>query len=193
MPNLSAWFEKGLSKNEYIRAMEVHKDNLLNVYNHFELPDEEKKQLWELQDKGLKAVIITADWCGDAMVNLPILMRIADEALIETRYLIRDENLELMDQYLTNGKSRSIPIVIFLNESNQEIGKWGPRAPEVQKLVEQIKNEKRIPEDKNAPGYEEAFKAFVKEMTTMFRENQDIWGLIKEDLCTELNNAVEEN
>ena len=45
---------------------------------------------------------------------------------LELRVIARDENLELMDQYLTNG-SRSIPIVIVLNDEFEEVGHWGPR------------------------------------------------------------------
>jgi hypothetical protein len=39
-----------------------------------------------------------------------------------------------MDQYLTNG-SRSIPIVIALDENFQEVGHWGPRPTELQAWV----------------------------------------------------------
>src|SRR5690606_24737899 len=109
--------------------MEKHKENLLHVYNQTTLTASEREFLQGLQAKQLKAIILTADWCGDAMVNVPIFMHIAQEAMLEARFLIRDENLELMDQYLTNGTSRSIPIFIFLDKDGNEIGKWGPRAP----------------------------------------------------------------
>ena len=39
-----------------------------------------------------------------------------------------------MDRYLTNG-SRSIPIVIVLDESFRELGHWGPRPGELQAWV----------------------------------------------------------
>ena len=82
---------------------------------------------------------MTADWCGDAMLCVPILMRLAEAAGFELRFLIRDENLELMDQYLTNGKSRSIPIFIFIDADGEERAVWGPRAPEVQRLIEEMR------------------------------------------------------
>ncbi len=73
-------------------------------------------------------LIITEGWCGDAAQNIPIIEKIATESEnIETRYVLRDENLELMDSYLTN-EARSIPKLIALDaESLQEIGTWGPR------------------------------------------------------------------
>ena len=47
---------------------------------------------------------------------------------------MRDRYPEVMDQYLTNG-SRSIPIVIVLDEYYHEIGHWGPRPTELQAWV----------------------------------------------------------
>ncbi|HQU86641.1 MAG TPA: thioredoxin family protein [Pyrinomonadaceae bacterium] len=73
-------------------------------------------------------LIITEGWCGDAAQNIPTIEKIAAEnENIETRYVLRDENLELMDKYLTNG-GRSIPKLIALDaETFEELGTWGPR------------------------------------------------------------------
>ena len=79
----------------------------------------QRKMIW---------LIITEGWCGDAAQNIPIIEKIAAESEhIETRYVLRDENLELMDAYLTNN-ARSIPKMIALDaETMEEIGTWGPR------------------------------------------------------------------
>ena len=76
-------------------------------------------------------LIITEGWCGDAAQNLPVVEKIAAESEnIETRYVLRDENLELMDQYLTNS-ARSIPVLIALDaDTLEEVGTWGPRPKE---------------------------------------------------------------
>lgn len=73
-------------------------------------------------------LVITEGWCGDAAQNIPIIEKIAAEnERIETRYVLRDENPELMDKYLTNN-ARSIPKLICLDaETLEEIGNWGPR------------------------------------------------------------------
>jgi hypothetical protein len=78
-----------------------------------------RKMLW---------LIITEGWCGDAAQNLSVIEKIAAEsANIETRYVLRDENLGLMDEYLTHN-ARSIPKLIALDaETFEELGTWGPR------------------------------------------------------------------
>ena len=78
-----------------------------------------KKLIW---------LIITEGWCGDAAQSIPVIEKIASENKnIETLYVLRDENLELMDRYLTNN-ARSIPKLIVLDgETLEELGSWGPR------------------------------------------------------------------
>ena len=73
-------------------------------------------------------LIITEGWCGDAAQNIPTIEKIAAKSEnVETRYVLRDENLELMDKYLTYN-ARSIPKLIALDAKTlEEIGAWGQR------------------------------------------------------------------
>jgi hypothetical protein len=80
-------------------------------------------------------LVLSEDWCGDAVNIVPIVSKLADSVSnMDLRILARDENLDIMEAHLT-GKSRSIPIVILLNESFDECGWWGPRPFALQKWV----------------------------------------------------------
>jgi hypothetical protein len=82
-----------------------------------------------------KLLVIAEDWCGDASNTVPIVAKLAGQVPgLELRVLLRDSNPEVMDQYLTNG-TRSIPIVIALDENFRELGHWGPRPTELQAWV----------------------------------------------------------
>lgn len=80
-------------------------------------------------------LVLAADWCGDAVNTLPFVARLA-EALpgVDLKVLDRDENPDIMDRHLT-GASRSIPVVILLDENFVEIGWWGPRPAALQEWV----------------------------------------------------------
>lgn len=85
-------------------------------------------------------MVLTEDWCGDSAQNLPYIVKIAEEnPLITLRILERDKNLDIMDLYLTNGKSRSIPKLVAFDEDGKELFQWGPRPKEAQSNVEQWK------------------------------------------------------
>jgi hypothetical protein len=73
-------------------------------------------------------LVITEGWCGDAAQNIPVIEKIAaQDPGIKTRYILRDENPDLMDLYLTNG-ARSIPLLIAVDARSFEVlGTWGSR------------------------------------------------------------------
>ncbi|MDX9924252.1 MAG: thioredoxin family protein [Ignavibacteriaceae bacterium] len=113
------------------RTFRIHKtykvsEELKNVLNEIKSP-----QLW---------MVLTENWCGDSAQNLPYIAMIASESdKIDLRILDRDSNLEIMDQYLTNGISRSIPKLVAFDPEGNEIFQWGPRPMEAQMIVENAK------------------------------------------------------
>ncbi|MCG2419148.1 thioredoxin family protein [Aequorivita sp. F47161] len=90
------------------------------------------KQMW---------LVISEPWCGDAAQTLPFLNKIAQlSENIDLKIVLRDENPELMNQFLTNG-SQSIPIVIMLDEDFNVINTFGPRSKAATKLVTDYKTQ----------------------------------------------------
>lgn len=80
-------------------------------------------------------LVLLEDWCGDAVNTIPALAALAGASdTVDLRILTRDANLDLMDAHLTGG-TRSIPVVIVLDESYRELGWWGPRPAPLQSWV----------------------------------------------------------
>ena len=102
-------------------------------------------------DEGLKQLIlqintpqtwllITETWCGDAANSIPVILTLARlNPLIDIKVVFRDENPELMDQFLTNG-GRSIPKLIALDQNLNVLFDWGPRPSEAQELFYNWRN-----------------------------------------------------
>ncbi len=87
-------------------------------------------------------LVIAESWCGDAAQNVPVMQIMAEvNPNITVRVILRDDNPELMNQYLTNG-GKSIPKLICLDENLNELGTWGPRP---QFLQDWMKKEKANP------------------------------------------------
>lgn len=86
-------------------------------------------------------LILTEGWCGDAAQIVPVLEAVgqASQGHISTHYLLRDENLDIMDRYLTSG-SRSIPkLVVLRADTLTEVAQWGPRPADAQALFLSLK------------------------------------------------------
>ncbi|CAL2087945.1 Thioredoxin-like protein [Tenacibaculum sp. 190524A05c] len=84
-------------------------------------------------------LVLTEGWCGDAAQNLPVLSKMANEnENVDLKLVLRDENLELMDEFLTNG-GRSIPKLIALDEEKNVLFTWGPRPSVATKMIADYK------------------------------------------------------
>lgn len=83
-----------------------------------------------------RLLVLSEDWCGDASNTVPVLARLAADApSLELRLLARDAHPDLMDEHLTNGTSRAIPVVILLDAHGHERAWWGSRPAELQHWV----------------------------------------------------------
>jgi len=132
----------GLKQSEYLTEyskLNVHRMKRLD--KNVVLKDELVQKLKSINQKQTW-LIITEGWCGDSAQSLPALEKMANvNPLIETKYLLRDDNQELMEQYLTNG-AQSIPKVILINtESLEELANWGPRPKAVLDLIAKWKKD----------------------------------------------------
>ena len=86
-------------------------------------------------------IVLSEGWCGDAGQNVPLMYQLAQasQGRIRLGVLLRDENLSIMDEYLTDG-GRSIPKLIMLQRDTlEELGTWGPRPVPVQEIVQEHK------------------------------------------------------
>ncbi len=83
---------------------------------------------------------ISEGWCGDAAQIIPILHKLEEASnKVELKLVLRDDNDELMQLFLTNG-SKSIPKVIILEKETKEvITSWGPRPEPARKLISDYK------------------------------------------------------
>jgi hypothetical protein len=106
-------------------------------------------------------MVITEDWCGDSAQNLPIFASLASlNKNIDLRIVLRDENPDIMNHYLTNGISRSIPILVVFDKSGNELFRWGPRPEEARELVDELKSQ----------GYEK--KEFLEKLHLWYARNR---------------------
>lgn len=87
-----------------------------------------------------KILVITEGWCGDSAQILPYMHKWAVAKGHDMRIVLRDENLDLMDQFLTNG-ARAVPMFLFINREGVVEEQWGARPKVLQDAVTQWKSE----------------------------------------------------
>ena len=129
-------FAQGMTVQQYLDQMGTNKDTFVKFLGEIKVKPEDKKALESLGKK-LKCMIITEDWCGDALYNVPVLLKLIEgNPNIETRVFLRDKNPDLMDQYLNKGMFRSIPVFAFFDENMNEVARLLERPPKVTEELE---------------------------------------------------------
>jgi hypothetical protein len=119
---------------EMLASATQNADLWATVWRRAVVPDELVQRVAELRG-AWHLLVLSEDWCGDAWNTVPIIARMAQLAPnVDLRVLARDQNLDLMDAHLT-GTSRSIPVVIVLDEDFNERAWWGPRPKALQQWV----------------------------------------------------------
>ena len=120
-------FQQGMTYEQYRSQMTRNRERLEANERGTMLSPEELAPFKKLRQP-LRVVVLAEDWCGDVIANLPVLGRLAEETgKLDLRVFLRDQNLDIMDQYLKEGKYRSIPVFVFLDEGFREIGRFTER------------------------------------------------------------------
>jgi Thioredoxin len=145
-------FQQGLTLQQYLDQMTTNKDKFIQHLAEVTLRPEDRAVFASRKDK-LNVLVITEDWCGDALVNFPVLAKMVEGAPnVEMRVFLRDRNPDLMDGYLNQGMFRSIPVFVFLDERMNELARFVERPSSVTEYMERkqlelrraMRDEKRV-------------------------------------------------
>lgn len=124
----------GESSLEKINYTKLNFSRVKRLDKTIELAADRRKFFEDLNEKQTW-LVITETWCGDAAQSLPFFNKIAESSEnIELKIVLRDENPDLMDTFLSKG-ARSIPKLIILDEDLHVINLWGPRSKAATKVV----------------------------------------------------------
>lgn len=151
LPSFQAWMD----------AIELNKDNFQRHYNEWVPNDADVAAIKALvATHGVKALVLGEDWCPDVWRGLPVTARLAELTGMEVRYFKRDENKDIMAEFLKDGEFESIPVVVLYDRDHHYLGHWIERAdranaemPEIRKILAGI--------ERDTPEFEEARKRYT--------------------------------
>jgi len=128
----SARFEQGLSYGDFLAGAAVNRDKFEQNYRNPVLTEEDLiffRKARELAEGPRRLLAIAEAWCGDVYRELPTAVRIAESTGMELRIFLRDENPDIMDEFLSNnGKSRAIPVFAFYTADTRYITHFTERS-----------------------------------------------------------------
>ncbi|HEY3229256.1 MAG TPA: SelT/SelW/SelH family protein [Roseiflexaceae bacterium] len=141
MPVTKERFAQGLTYDAYKAQMTRNRERFEANEQTVELNADDLAFFAQLPQP-LNVLVLAEDWCGDVIANLPVLGRLAAESgKLTLRVFLRDQNLDLMDQYLKNGQFRSIPTFVFFDAEFHELGHWIERPAQLTELRSQMRRD----------------------------------------------------
>jgi thiol-disulfide isomerase/thioredoxin len=149
-------FSSGLTYEQFVAQIKVNQDRFQMNYEGTTISEEEASALKALVAKEngpAKMLVLGEDWCPDVYRGLPVLAKIAEASGMELRVFPRDENLDIMNEFLKDGEYQSIPTAVFYTRDHRYILHWIERPekaneemPEMRKLYEGRTREEAAPD-----------------------------------------------
>ena len=153
----------GVNQNEdLLNYTRLNDKRMKRLDKQTKLSESAKEEINSI-DKDFTWLVLTESWCGDAAQTLPVLNKFSEvNPNIDLKVVLRDENEELMNQFLTNG-SKSIPKLIVIDNDNKVVGSWGPRSKVATKMVMDYKEK-----------HGKLDAAFKKDMQIWYHEDKGV-------------------
>ena len=132
----------GEDQSEFMVSLtKLNRQRMKRIDNTLEFTPEQLAPFKQIT-KGQLWLVISEAWCADGAQIVPVLEKIAQSnPLIDLKIVLRDENPDLMNLYLTNG-GKAIPILIIADAQSLEVlHVWGPRPKVATQMVEAYKKE----------------------------------------------------
>jgi hypothetical protein len=127
-----ARFAEGFTYSGFLEQATINLDKFAESYRSVPLTDEDIaffRKTAALPHGPKKILALAEAWCGDVYRELPTVARIAEAAGLDLRVFLRDENPDIMDEFLSNnGKSRAIPVFVFYTADQQYITHFTERS-----------------------------------------------------------------
>jgi hypothetical protein len=127
-------FEQGLTYQQYKEQMTRNREQFEKNETQFS-PAAADVEAFRQLPQPLNVAVMAEDWCGDVIANLPVLGKLAQTSgRLNLRVFLRDQNLDIMDQFLKEGKFRSIPVFAFFDQDFKPVGHFIERPASVTEL-----------------------------------------------------------
>ena len=122
-------FQQGLSYQDFLAEAKVNLDQFARYYESAQdaiSSDDIEffKRAVQKEGGAARVLVLGADWCPDVFRGLPVMARVAEGSGMELQVFPRDDNLDIMNEFLNKGEFQSIPVMVFYNANQEYLCHW---------------------------------------------------------------------
>lgn len=161
---------QGISYKEWLEQIDRNQEKFVDNYEGTQLnPDDVAaiKALMAQPNGPATCMAIGEPWCPDVFRGMPVIAKLAEETGLDLKIFFRDQNIDLMNEYLYKGEFQSIPTLVFFTKDHKELGVWHERAqkardemPQLSEITAKMRNQELSEAERQK--YMEEYAAFQK-------------------------------
>lgn len=184
-------FAKGISYKEWMEQIDRNQQRFVENYEGTTVDPEDAAAIKALMAKPngpAKCLAIGEPWCPDVFRGLPAIAKLAEATGLELRIFFRDQNLDIMNEFLKNGEFQSIPTLVFYTKDHRYLGHWIERAalaneqmPQLTAVSSKLRQPDLTPEQRDQ--YMKEYQAF---------QAGPVWGGWRQAEIKEIRKLLEE-
>jgi hypothetical protein len=111
-------FARAMPYTDYLASIAVNRDQFEKYYAAAQLSKDDEAFFRKAAAAGATKMLVIAEaWCPDVFRGVPVFVRIAEAAGMTLRIVTRDDNPDIMDEFLLNGTARAIPVAVFYTDA----------------------------------------------------------------------------
>jgi hypothetical protein len=189
-------FAQGFSYAGFLEHATVNRDKFEESYKTVPLTDDDLsffRKAAALPRGPAKILAIAEAWCGDVYRELPTAARIAEASGMDLRVFPRDENPDIMDEFLSNnGKSRAIPVFVFYTSDLGYIAHFTERSASAHAglaaAMDEARTQLNLPPTATFGNVPDADRqAFLREVVARIRPHSNQW---RKDAISEIRELL---
>ena len=120
-------FAQGLTYEQWMQAIDRNQARFQENYEGTQVSDEDARALRELvalPNGPARCLALGEAWCPDVFRGMPVMACVAEASGIALRCFFRDQNNDIMAEFLQDGQHESIPTLVFYTRDHRYIAHW---------------------------------------------------------------------
>ena len=124
-------YEQGISWKQWMETIDRNQEQFQYNYDAHELNQGDVAAIKALMGKPgapVKCLALGEAWCTDVVRGMGVMAKLAEATGIDLKIFFRDQNLDIMSEFLYKGEFQSIPVFVFYTADHKYIGHWTEKA-----------------------------------------------------------------
>jgi Thioredoxin len=178
--------DSGLTYADYLSRIERNREKFQFNYDQTAISEDDAEAFRRLAEKASRVLALGEDWCPDVFRGLPVMARIAEASGMELRVFPRDDNLDIMNEFLNHGESQSIPTFVFYTSDHRYVGHWIERPAKANaEMGEVMKRYEGL--DRNNPDDYQKLRRIANEF-----QQGPVWANWRDETVREIRELLEQ-